>query len=335
MPDFCSQLDTQETTDLQHDCTSFREWCLRDHREEYEATKLAISHRDDLLGQDHVHNLRTCRTRAWFSVNIQDRHLRIATNNCRERWCPICARGLAKFREASVGNWIRETGDCKFLTLTLRHSDDPLMTQIKDLYYYFRQFRKTIAFKYHVQGGIWFFQIKRSKKTGGWHPHLHCVIDSCWWSKVDISNAWRLITAGSYIIDIRIIRDEIKTAEYVARYSSRPCQLKSLTLPDRLDVIESLFRRRLCGTWGTAKVCPLTNKMTINKEDWRNVGTFKTVMQSKSYHFFSKIIFDCWRRDTALPKGIDVSLFDKPAHLVTAMDTDEFEYLSYFEAKDH
>ena len=79
----------------------------------------------------------------------------------------------------------------------------------------------------------------------------------------------------------------------------------------------------------------MTNKKTIDKEDWRNVGTFKTVMQSKSYHYFSKIIFNCWRRDTALPKGIDVSLLDKPAHLVTVMDVAEFEYLSYFETKDH
>ncbi len=334
MPEFSTQLDNQETTDRQRDCTNFRVWCLRDHEEEYEATRLALEKRDWLLNQDHAGNLKLCRTRAWFSVNLEDRHVRIATNNCRERWCPICARGLSKFRERSVGNWISDIGNCKFLTLTLKHSAEDLQTQIKNLYYYFRQFRKTISFKYHVQGGIWFFQIKRSKKTGEWHPHLHCVIDSCWWSKVDISNLWREITGDSFIIDIRIIRDELETAEYVARYSSRPCMLKQYSLPDQLEIIEALFRRRLCGTWGTGRTCTLANKMKVNRADWQNVGSFRVVMESKSYHLFSKLIFKSWRSDTPLPKGIDVSFYDKPDHEFTKFDIVQFEYLSYFESME-
>lgn len=315
-----TSVHSQETTDQLSIPRSFREFSLRDHRPEFDSTELAYRKLDDLEGQNRTDRLLDCRRRAWFSVNKETRHVRIATNNCRLRWCPLCSRSLSKFREGALADWLAHVRGSRFLTLTLKHSESPLDHQIEWLYYYFRQLRKTGFFRSLVTGGIWFFQVKRSHKTGDWHPHLHCLLSGKYIPHDRLSELWSKITHGSYIVDIRTIRDQNEISKYVARYSSRPARLIEYSVPDRLEIMTALHGRRLCGKWGTASKVRLSNKFKGDLGEWRNVGSWSEVVKDRKHNKLSAVLFQCWSSNDPLPEYVDCSILSRTGYGFLAGD---------------
>lgn len=306
---------------------TFRELCLQGSEAEYEATHQAYQVIDDLTGTDQVSKLKVCKTRAFFSVNLENRSVRVASNNCRLRWCPICSRGLSVMREATVTEWLNEQPFVRFLTLTVKHTDDDLSAQITRLYLWFRKLRMTSFFKGYCTGGIWFFQIKRSHITQEWHPHLHCVITGSRIPHAELCDKWLEITGTSTVVDIRGISDKNEVGKYIARYSSRPACLCQYTEIDRNEIINALHGKRLCGTWGTGRSCSLSRMTTIDTSRWRNVGKFSTVVKHTDLHQFAKIIYKCWVTNRPLPDDIDLSILDKIPPELSIFDLPELTYL--------
>lgn len=322
-----SQLDDIERSATPLVPPTFRELCLQGSEAEYDATHQAYQVIDDLTGTDHVVKLKFCKTRAFFSVNLDDRSVRVASNNCRLRWCPICSRGLSVMREAAVEDWISDQPFVRFLTLTVLHTDDDLSAQIARLYAWFRKLRMTSFFKYYCSGGIWFFQIKRSHITQEWHPHLHCLITGLRIPHDELCDKWLDITGSSKIVDIRGIQDKNEVSKYVARYSSRPASLCQYTEIDRNEIINALHGKRLCGTWGTGRSCSLSRAVSLDTDRWRNVGKWSTVIKYSELHCFAKLIYKCWVTNRPLPEGIDLSVLDKVPPELSIFDLPELAYL--------
>lgn len=322
-----SQVHSIETTDQSPVPPTYREFCLKGYEAEHQATYQALQVLDVLRGTDNISKLLSCKTRSFFSVNLDDRSVRVQTNNCRQRWCVICARGLSALREIAVGEWISDQPFVRFLTLTVKHTDDDLSSQITRLYYWFRQLRKTAFFGYYCTGGIWFFQIKRSHITHEWHPHLHCVITGLRIPHDELSEKWLKITGTSTVVDIRGIRDKDAVSKYVARYSSRPASLCQYTEIDRNEIITSLHGKRLCGTWGTGRSCKLSHQLTLDRSRWRNVGSWSMVIKFVDMHNFAKLIYKCWLTNRPLPEGIDLSVLDKVPPELSVFDLPELAFL--------
>ncbi len=149
-------------------------------------------------------------------------------------------------------------GDCRFLTLTLRHSDAPLSLQIDRLLSSFKLLRQHKDVAPRLQGGAWFLEVKLSKDKARWHPHLHVIAEGAFIPAKDLSRAWYQCTGDSYITDIRAIGDVRKRAGYVTKYATKPLSNEVTQVPAKLDeFVVAIKGRRLyqCfGSWSKAVV---------------------------------------------------------------------------------
>lgn len=224
-----------------------------------------------------------CRKKAWFVQNIATLHVKVASKHCNLRWCPLCANSRQQVITAVTKEWLHGCKHPKLLTLTLRHTSSPLANQIDFLYKCFNKLRKRKFFTSNVTGGIWFFQIKRSKTTGEWHPHIHTTIDGSYLARKDLSKLWAEITRGSDVIDIRSCKNIDNSANHIARYTSRPADLADKSLSDRLELFHALNNRRLVGSWGTARNLSLKPQKPADSDDWQNIGNWSTIKEMQGY----------------------------------------------------
>jgi hypothetical protein len=274
-------LDTQETSDTSSRPPSYRDFLISGikptidfHHRVYKA----IDDRDD---SKRAAVFTECKSRAWFVRNIHTSEVRVAASRCHLRWCPLCIRTKTYIIQQSVGGWLRNHPDSKFITLTLKHSADDLNTQVDRLYDGFRKLRRRKWFERIVKGGIWFFQIKKGKSDDLWHPHIHCLVDGAFVPQKKLSAEWLEITGDSYICDVRPIKDPQKAADYVARYAAAPCRLSEFSLADAVDCVDALHSRRICGTWGTGAEIKLAAQKPEDVDDWQHVAGWSWVVLNR------------------------------------------------------
>jgi len=312
--------------------SSFHERCRLMDTEEYEKAELLYGWLADIGEKDQTANLAECRNRAWFVRNRFTNAVRVVSNQCRLRWCPLCQRAKSRFMSRTVSDWLRTLDRPKFLTLTLKHSDAPLDFQIRELYKFFLRFRKLRDIKKSLRGGVWFFQIHRSKKDDQWHPHIHCLIDSDYIAKEELSRLWLRTTLTSRIIDIRKVKDLDKAAEYVSRDAAKPARLASMTPDQMFELFFAMKGRRICGTWGTAKKIELTAKPVSDKTEWINIGSWSMVVGLRSEHPAAEQIIKSWITKRPLAAGIDLSNFDDfiDGKIEAAAQKAKQQYLEYY-----
>lgn len=317
-----ASLDAQETT-VQHDIRftyrSFLTSGIQPTIDFHERVYTSLDCRD---GKHRAAAYNACRTSAWLVRHRVTGKIRLASSRCNLRWCPLCQKTKRYVMLQSIVPWVRSAKKPKFLTLTLKHSAAPLIAQIDSLYNFFRQLRRRPYFKKRIIGGIWFFQITKSKSDGYWHPHLHILCDGRYIPQKELSSIWSSITHGSNVVDIRAVKDVKKTADYVARYATSPCKLDSLDFVDAIDVVDAVAGRRICGTFGSAKGLHLVPKKCPDSEDWDylcGVTECMALRQSSDWH---KEIYSSWVQDRYCyseprPPGIDLEtpsslLIDEP-----------------------
>lgn len=301
-----SNLDDLETSVDTRPPESYRKFCIEHCKPEYDATREAVAVKDEIDGTNRLEAFDQCRTGAWFARNVITGKVKVLSSSCKTRWCPMCSATRRWFLTSQVGDWLREVNEPKFLTLTLKHSDLSLNDQIEKLYESFKKYRKLKFMKQHVQGGVWFFQIHKSKKDGLWHPHLHCVIDAKWMDKYKLSALWEDVTGDSCIINIKEVKDPNSMSEYVARYSARPSTLAGLGEPDRLELMTCLHGRRLVGTWGTARTITLRPSKPPDSDDWKHIGYFGTVMSMLDTDNRAARIWKAFKNDSEIPEDCNL-----------------------------
>lgn len=300
-------LDNKSSTQQNHKPKSYREHLLRFSEEEMRAVELLF----EALNLDFtVERLRSCRTSGFFMREISTGTVRVSAKSCHVRFCPLCSAARSATIRTNTKEWLKNQKFPKFLTLTLRHCDDSLKNQLDNLYNSFRELRRLKLFKGKVTGGIWFFEVKKGK-DGKWHPHLHCCISGQYISQKHLSREWLRLTGSSPIVDIRLVKDVEAVADYVAKYAVKPCLLKNFDEFDRIELFNSLKKRRLCGTWGTAKKFRLTAKPHFEKSQWENIGSWRTVVELINHDENARLIWQAWNLNKPLEAGISTILIDK------------------------
>lgn len=244
---------------------------------EYAATEEAYKEIYKSPSNQHLYGIRNCRTFATLQRDAATGDVKVFGDSCRDRWCPMCAGQKASFARDQTKAFIESLKAPRFLTLTLRHDEKGLAEQIGFLQHAFARLRSRAYWKKNVTGGIWFLQVKRGKNSGLWHPHLHILLDGNYMEHGRLSALWELVTFGSPIIDIRRIHNIESAAAYVSRYTARPAALAEMPLEDRIEVIKALFRKRLCGTFGTGKTVTLTPPKIESTEEWDYIGHFDDI----------------------------------------------------------
>ena len=257
---------------------SYAEWRHRVYWQSYQRAREAYDYLDYYDEGTRLHRLDECGSMAWFVRDKESGQVFIESNSCGLRWCPMCAAKIRKTSTSNAADWIRHVNRPKFLTLTLKHTNAPLGHQVTHLYKYFALLRKRLELKPLFKGGIWFFQIKFNAEYQQFHPHLHVVLDGKHTPRVLISELWLEVTGDSCVIDIRSVYDVDKTAAEVARYAATPCSLTKLDLPCAMTVVKELNKRKLCGTFGTARNVHLRQPVEHPAEKRERIASFGVIV---------------------------------------------------------
>lgn len=165
-----------------------------------------------------------CGSALWLEVNFKTGKHRLGANHCESRICPYCRRVIQAETAERIKLWIGlpKRHEYRFITLTLSHSDAPLADQLDFLQESFRRLRQQQIWKRTQAFGKAIIEITYNRHKSQWHPHLHILAKGSFCRQDDLSQAWRLATGGSPIVDIRQVKSQTMAAGYVAKYLGKP-----------------------------------------------------------------------------------------------------------------
>lgn len=223
---------------------------------------------DSCLSPRTLARFDLCGSDPWVAVDPNDsERYTILANHCHSRWCVPCARDRAARISANLERLI-EHHPHRFLTLTIKHSDDPLSAQLDRLLDSFRRLRRRPFWLSAVSGGAAVLEVKHSWRDHRWHPHLHVLLDSKYIRHADLSAEWFRITGDSFVVDIRLINSHEHAARYMTKYLTKPFPHTVINKPNALNEMIDAFRgRRLVLTFGTWRGFPLTRK--LDDTEWQ------------------------------------------------------------------
>jgi len=305
-------LDTKETTPPNHVSPSFQAHSSQSCREEWKQARAIYHFLEDTNQLRKLDAFEYCRKVAWFVRHDVTGLVRVASQQCHLRWCPLCAKTRTNFVSQQVQEWIETTKYSKFITLTIVSTDTPISDQINHLYDSFKRLRKKKAFKSKIKAGVWFFQITKNKTTGLWHPHLHIIGIGKFLSKRELSRTWLECTGDSKIVDIKAVKDKKQAAMYAARYAAKPADLALVDIPDAADLVMAMQGRRICGSWG--KGCKISFR-PCKPEDanqWTNIGDYTFVCYLQTIDGVADDILSCWKNQTPLSLGKSLFILERP-----------------------
>lgn len=298
-----SYVHTVETTGENIDTPAYRNTLLKHCRVEWLATRQLYQHFDKAECRERVFQLEGCRTRAWFVRNRLDGSVRVASNSCRLRWCPLCSRARTNYIRHEVQAWFQTANYPKFLTVTVKHTQQSLTDQINHIYESFQKMRKDKYLKRHCSGGLWFFQLCWNSQRREWHPHIHAIITGDYMPYKKLRSLWLKYTGDSEILDIRPVKDPKIVGQYVARYAARPCQLSELPHKQAVEAMMSLYGRRMAGSWGSARSISFRPRKIPDPENWEYLGGWSIVNALASTDERAKAILRAYHCDIELGPG--------------------------------
>lgn len=226
----------------------------------------------------------SCGSDARVLISADGQDARIKSNKCHHRFCKAC--GIERQRLITQNMLHFCAGkQLRFLTLTLKHTTEPLADQLDHLYDSFNRLRERVAWKEHVDGAAVFFEVKPADAADEWHPHLHIIFEGRKYPHHLIKSDWQEVTGGSTIVDIRYVYNQEKAIGYVAKYAAKPLHASLYHRPAMLrEAITALRGRRACtttGTWRPNKKKGLKglqlNEKPEEERQWKDVGSLAEV----------------------------------------------------------
>lgn len=292
-----------ETTADSIDPPLYRSVCLKHCRTEFIATQQLYRHLDSVEGRNREEALLKCRTRAWFVRNKTDGSVRVASNSCRLRWCPVCAQSRQNYIRHSVHEWFQTADHPKFLTVTVKHSQECLTDQINKLYNAWRKLRRDPFVTSNCTGGLWFFQLCWNPERHEWHPHIHAIVTGKYMDYKLLRKRWLEYTGDSQVLVIKTIKDPKQIGNYVARYAARPCQLSTLPLKEAVEAMTCLYGRRIAGSWGNARIVSFRPKRVPDPENFEYMGSWSTIHHLAKWDDNAKAILKAYHCNLPLGEG--------------------------------
>jgi hypothetical protein len=204
---------------------------------------------------------------------------------CKKRWCPVCARKIAAQKVARYELALQRMTWPLFVTLTVR-SKEYAAESVRELVEAFFAFRRTKWWKAcDVKGGIRGVEITHA--AGGWHPHLHLLIDCRWMSagaslrthdehgmparpayrqaQVSLTEAWAKATGQDTSI-VKVKRADKNTLKEIVKYSIDPKDLVEME-GTAGEAIRCMKGTRATQAWGSCHGIAREARILENKAD--------------------------------------------------------------------
>jgi hypothetical protein len=227
--------------------------------------------------RSRVQHFAECGSACWVQRSPSENRVKLSSNCCHDRWCMACGNTRSRLIAANLERHLADR-PARFITLTLKHRDEPLTSQIDRLFRSFRTLRSKPLWKKCVTGGAAFLEVKRSKNGQHWHPHIHVLVEGEFIRKDLLSAEWLLATGDSHVVDVRFVRSRSEVVSYVAKYASKPLDSTLFEQPAALDeAVKALKGRRLCTTLGAWRGVEL-EEMPEDPGNWVPVCSLDTAV---------------------------------------------------------
>lgn len=192
----------------------------------------------------------SCGGYAQIYISRSDGSVHVLGRKCHDRWCRPCAAARSLIIAHNLESLCTRS-PTTLLTLTLKHSSDPVRTQIRRLLSAFASLRKMACWKRRVFAGAWFIECKISERSQQWHIHLHAVIKAKFFSWLILRDLWLHHTKDSYRVKIETARIGQKGVLYAPKYSAKGFENSIYQSPSAIAVLLGALRSvRLFGTFG-------------------------------------------------------------------------------------
>lgn len=208
-----------------------------------------------------VERFSNCGQNAWvYQDQDSPQYFKVSSDTCRDKWCLPCGQARARTIAANVAERMSQNR-FRFVTLTLKSTDQTLPDLLRKLARCFARLRRVNPWKKTQRGGVAFTEVKHNAVLDTWNVHLHVLTEGMYMPKLELSRAWKKITGDSFIVDLKLVKHTHEVVSYVTKYVSKP--LDSTVISDR-DVlhqaIEALHGKRMVSTFGTWRGTDLTLK---------------------------------------------------------------------------
>lgn len=225
-----------------------------------------------------LERFQRCGTGAWVWRSATDPiHYRITADHCHDRWCLPCGRSRGRVIARNLSAWLGHK-QLRFITLTLRHRDEPLADSLDRLYKSFSKLRRCKDWQAAVDGGAAFLEIKHGLDNRTWHPHLHIIAEGRYFQHAKLKAAWYRATGDSYVVDIRPVRSAEHLLHYVTKYVSKPLDSSVYATDDTLqEAMIAMHGRRTCLTFGNWRGLDLTDDK--DETEWESIGPLSIVIE--------------------------------------------------------
>lgn len=181
----------------------------------------------------------------------EERRYRTVGFYCGDRLCKPCGRARAARGRRAIAALVG-TDPARLITITQQAKDEDLADALNRLYESFKRLRRSRIWLDAVVGGVAVCEIKRGARSGWWHVHLHCLAVGSYLGQRELSEAWRQASGGSFIVDVRAIRDPEKGIGYVCKYLSKGFDSSCYSShSDLCELVVALRGRRLLIAFGS------------------------------------------------------------------------------------
>lgn len=223
-----------------------------------------------------VERFNACGSNCIVEYSPSTQKHRVRATYCHDRFCEPCARSRAKKVAQNLTEWCQgET--VRFITFTLRQTEQPLHDVLSRLLTCFTKIRQWKFWKKSVDAGAAVVEITRGARGDHWHVHLHVLVLGAFIDQKELSDAWLAVTGDSKIVDVRAVRDSSKAVGYVAKYATKGWSESVVSDTDALlECILALRGRRLLITFGRwydrdDQLCK------VGPDDWKRVGRLDVI----------------------------------------------------------
>lgn len=217
-----------------------------------------------------------CGSLAYIESNTVTKRWRIRCNRCKQRVCPACRQTI----QLKYAQRIRQvTGNIQprewqHITLTIRHTDEPLKSQINFLRSAFRKLRHRSQWKRSVLHGYAVLEIAFNNKTKEWHPHLHVLARCRFIDYKQLHTDWFQVTRGSQHVHCRRLKPNDTAAEYVTSYLGKPPSLEMMSDASILsEYYDAMKSARLMIPFGFNSKLPDAPKPRDPEDAWKSHGS--------------------------------------------------------------
>lgn len=222
----------------------------------------ALHESEDPGHQKRAQRLGWCGHTARLFVNA-DGGVGIYPHRCRDRLCPSCGAHRAHRLRERTEAILARADSVRFVTLTLRHSAEPLAAKIRQIRAAFTRLRRGGFWRKSVRGGVYGLEVKRNPTTRHWHVHLHCLVDGVYMDQATLSREWEKASEGSPIVDIRAVHSRKQAVRYIASYVTKGSSVAGWEPAEILEFADAMRGQRLLQSFGNLHGIPVD----INESD--------------------------------------------------------------------